>query len=117
MARLLISKVARLQQYIPEIQVDDVIPGPSGVRAQVSMAPGLNASVCFHIQPPAIAPKTHRQALSKTGQLVEDFLFDTGRAGTARRMLHVVNAPSPGATSSLAIASSVVERACAHFNL
>ena len=46
------------------------------------------------------------QALNPDGTLAEDFLF----AGTSR-ILHVMNAPSPGATSSLAIAETIVERA------
>jgi L-2-hydroxyglutarate oxidase LhgO len=45
------------------------------------------------------------QALNPDGTLAEDFLF----AGTGR-VLHVMNAPSPGATSSLAIAETIVER-------
>jgi L-2-hydroxyglutarate oxidase LhgO len=46
------------------------------------------------------------QALARDGTLVDDFLF----AGTGR-VLHVRNAPSPAATSALAIARHVVERA------
>jgi L-2-hydroxyglutarate oxidase len=46
------------------------------------------------------------QALSRDGKLVDDFVFSTtGRA------LHVRNAPSPGATSSLAIARVIADRA------
>jgi 2-hydroxyglutarate dehydrogenase len=36
---------------------------------------------------------------------VDDFVFDTGSA----RIMHVRNAPSPAASSSLAIARSVVD--------
>lgn len=43
------------------------------------------------------------QAMTPNGDLVQDFLFIAG-AG----MLHVVNAPSPGATSSLAIGEEIV---------
>lgn len=46
------------------------------------------------------------QAVAPDGTLVDDFLFDE-----TPRTLHVVNAPSPAATSSLAIASSVADRA------
>jgi (S)-2-hydroxyglutarate dehydrogenase len=50
------------------------------------------------------------QAVARDGRLVDDFVFDlTGRA------LHVRNAPSPGASASLAIARHVVERASAGF--
>jgi L-2-hydroxyglutarate oxidase len=45
------------------------------------------------------------QALGRDGKLVDDFVIsDTARA------LHVRNAPSPGATSSLAIASLIADR-------
>jgi len=43
------------------------------------------------------------QALTRTGELVDDFVIE--RRG---RVVHVRNAPSPGATSSLAIAEHVV---------
>ncbi len=52
------------------------------------------------------------QALDRRGKLVDDFVF----SGT-RRILHVRNAPSPGATSSLAIARLIVERAEQNFDL
>lgn len=48
------------------------------------------------------------QALNEDGTLADDFLL----AGTSR-VLHVTNAPSPGATSSLAIAGTIVDRALA----
>ena len=47
----------------------DLLPGPSGVRAQ---------------------------ALGADGGLVDDFVFNT----QGNRIVHVRNAPSPGATSS-----------------
>lgn len=50
------------------------------------------------------------QAVSRDGRLVDDFAF----SGTART-LHIRNAPSPGATSSFAIAEHVVDRAEATF--
>jgi (S)-2-hydroxyglutarate dehydrogenase len=43
------------------------------------------------------------QALSEDGRLLDDFWFD--HAGNA---VHVRNAPSPGATSSLALAPEIV---------
>ena len=43
------------------------------------------------------------QALTSDGRLLDDFWFDR-----ADRVLHVRNAPSPGATSSLALAEEVV---------
>jgi (S)-2-hydroxyglutarate dehydrogenase len=50
------------------------------------------------------------QALARDGSLADDFLFVE-----SARVLHVRNAPSPAATSSLAIAEYVVERALAVF--
>jgi L-2-hydroxyglutarate oxidase len=68
---------ATLQRLVPEIQLSDLEPGGSGVRAQ---------------------------AMSPDGTLVEDFHFIQGP-----RELHVVNAPSPGATASLAIGEEIAE--------
>jgi L-2-hydroxyglutarate oxidase len=70
--------VAALRKLVPELRARDVLPGPSGVRAQ---------------------------ALSEDGKLLDDFWFD--ETGT---VTHVRNAPSPGATSSLAIAREIVDR-------
>ena len=44
------------------------------------------------------------------GNLVDDFIFDSGTGPLASRVMHVRNAPSPGATSSLAIANMIVEK-------
>jgi (S)-2-hydroxyglutarate dehydrogenase len=66
---------ASLQQLVPEIRMEDLAPGGSGVRAQ---------------------------ALTPEGGLVDDFLFVQGE-----REIHVVNAPSPAATSSLAIGEEI----------
>lgn len=69
--------LASLREYVPELQLSDLLPGPSGVRAQ---------------------------ALAEDGKLVDDFVVHhTGR------VLHVRNAPSPAATSSLAIASMIAD--------
>jgi (S)-2-hydroxyglutarate dehydrogenase len=45
------------------------------------------------------------QAMTADGNLVEDFHFEE-----ARGVLHVVNAPSPGATASLAIGGRIAEK-------
>jgi L-2-hydroxyglutarate oxidase len=66
-----------LQRLVPEIQLADLLPGGSGVRAQ---------------------------AMSPDGTLLDDFHFIQGD-----RELHVVNAPSPGATSSLAIGEEIAD--------
>ena len=45
------------------------------------------------------------QAIRAGGELIDDFLFDT-----SDRAIHVLNAPSPAATASIAIAGHIVER-------
>ena len=52
------------------------------------------------------------QALGRDGALVDDFVFST-----TERALHVRNAPSPAATSSLAIARHVADEAERAFGL
>jgi L-2-hydroxyglutarate oxidase len=69
--------ISAAQRYVPELQVSDVVPGPSGIRAQ---------------------------ALEQDGTLVDDF-----RVTRTGRVLAVRNAPSPAATSSLAIAEHLVD--------
>ncbi len=66
-----------LQAYMPEMQASDLLPGPSGVRAQ---------------------------ALGEDGALVDDFVVDHSGG-----VLHVRNAPSPAATSSLAIGAMIAD--------
>ena len=52
------------------------------------------------------------QALDPSGKLLDDFhIVDS------ERMIHVLNAPSPGATASLAIGSTIADRAAAHFGV
>lgn len=69
--------LASLQRYIPELTAADLLPGPSGVRAQ---------------------------ALTADGKLVDDFVIDRGEG-----VLHVRNAPSPAATSSLHIGKLIAD--------
>jgi (S)-2-hydroxyglutarate dehydrogenase len=52
------------------------------------------------------------QAMSPQGLLVDDFVIEDGPAS-----LHVLNAPSPAATSCLAIGSVIAERAVERFGL
>lgn len=52
------------------------------------------------------------QALAPDGMLVDDFVFEGDE-----RVLHVRNAPSPGATSSLAIGAEIAQRALRAFDL
>jgi L-2-hydroxyglutarate oxidase len=75
-----------LQVYIPELTLADLLPGPSGVRAQ---------------------------ALGPDGALVDDFVFNT----QGNKIVHVRNAPSPGATSSLAIGRMIADTATEAFGL
>ena len=70
--------VADLRRFVPELEAADLLPGPSGVRAQ---------------------------ALGRDGRLVDDFLVHR-----TERTLHVRNAPSPAATSSLALADLIVDQ-------
>ena len=50
-------------------------------------------------------------ALDDSGSLVDDFVFDQGEGELGSKMLHVRNAPSPAATSSLAIAEMIADKA------
>lgn len=49
------------------------------------------------------------QALDAEGSLVDDFVFDSGKGELSSHVLHVRNAPSPAATSSLAIAEMIAD--------
>jgi L-2-hydroxyglutarate oxidase len=71
--------VSDLRRFVPELNVRDVLPGPSGIRAQ---------------------------ALDRDGKLVDDFVMHR-----TERALHVRNAPSPAATSSLALAKLIADQA------
>ncbi|XP_069016655.1 L-2-hydroxyglutarate dehydrogenase, mitochondrial isoform X1 [Embiotoca jacksoni] len=84
------AQVKILKKYIPEISLSDVLRGPAGVRAQ---------------------------ALDRDGNLVDDFVFDGGVGDVSSRVLHVRNAPSPAATSSLAIAEMVADEVENRFSL
>ncbi|MBF6621406.1 MAG: L-2-hydroxyglutarate oxidase [Patulibacter sp.] len=64
-------------RYVPSLRIGDLTPGPAGIRAQ---------------------------ALTRRGELVDDFAFSH-----TTRAVHVRNAPSPGATASLAIAEHVAD--------
>ncbi len=52
------------------------------------------------------------QAVSASGALVDDFVIRQNR-----NAIHVLNAPSPGATASLAIGQSIAEMAAKNFGL
>jgi len=67
-----------VRKYCPSLTADDLTPYPAGVRAQ---------------------------AVSRDGQLIDDFLF----VNTARTV-NVCNAPSPAATSAIPIGAHIVEK-------
>lgn len=72
-------------------------------RALQRLIPEIRPS---HLHP---APAGVRaQMLQRDGGLVDDFLF-----AEQERIVHVLNAPSPAATSSLAIGAAVAEKAAA----
>ena len=52
------------------------------------------------------------QAVSASGRLVDDFVIAESEGA-----IHVLNAPSPGATSSLGIADTICRTAAQHFDL
>ncbi|XP_026966981.1 L-2-hydroxyglutarate dehydrogenase, mitochondrial isoform X2 [Sagmatias obliquidens] len=89
-ACFLSATVKHLQKFIPEITISDILRGPAGVRAQ---------------------------ALDRDGNLVEDFVFDGGVGDIGNRILHVRNAPSPAATSSLAISGMIADEVQQRFKL
>jgi L-2-hydroxyglutarate oxidase LhgO len=73
--------IAEARRLVPDIGVDDVTRAPSGVRAQ---------------------------AVDPDGSLLDDFRIS--QIGEGGRILSVRNAPSPGATSSMAIARYLADR-------
>ena len=79
------------------------------VRAAARYVPELRAQ---DVEPAASFAGVRAQALGRDGRLVDDFVFSA-----TERALHVRNAPSPAATSSLAIARYVVETAGRGFGL
>ena len=76
--------VKALQQLVPSITEDDLIPAGAGVRAQ---------------------------ACDKEGGLIDDFYIQESTS-----FIHVLNAPSPAATSSLSIGLELAERAMKKLN-
>ena len=74
-------------------------------RSFVSEAAGYVPELRVIPVEPAFAG-VRAQALGRDGKLVDDFVFSA-----TERALHVRNAPSPAATSSLAIARMVADRA------
>lgn len=70
-----------VQRLLPEVKEDDLIDMKfCGIRAQV---------------------------VGQKGELIDDFLFESGAYPKFSKVLHLRNCPSPAATSSLAIAERV----------
>ena len=72
-----------LQGLIPEIQINDLVEGGAGVRAQ---------------------------ACDRSGGLLDDFSIVQDE-----KVINILNAPSPAATSSLSLGKTVAEMALARF--
>ncbi|MGP8292469.1 L-2-hydroxyglutarate oxidase [Vreelandella zhanjiangensis] len=70
-----------VRKYCPQLTIEDLKPYPAGVRAQ---------------------------AVSKAGNLVDDFVFVN-----TRRTVNVGNAPSPAATSALPIGAHITQQVVA----
>ncbi len=69
---------------MPGLRDEDLLPGPTGIRAQ---------------------------AVRRDGTLVDDFSLVESPG-----LLHVRNAPSPGATAALAIGGVLAERLLGHLD-
>ncbi|MFC8453960.1 L-2-hydroxyglutarate oxidase [Kitasatospora sp. NPDC057223] len=78
-----------VRRLLPAVTAADLVPAAAGVRAQ---------------------------AVARDGSLLDDFAFagfDPADPGSTRRLVHVLNAPSPAATASLPIGREVARRALA----
>lgn len=85
--------------------------GLTEIHHRLSVRAVVRAAARFvpEIQPEDVRPAfsgDRAQAVSRDGKLLDDFVF-----AESSRTLHVRNAPSPAATSSLAIARHVADRA------
>ncbi len=72
------SYLEKCRKYCPGLELEDLTPFRAGIRAQ---------------------------AVTRSGQLVHDFLLQQ-----SERVLHVCNAPSPAATSAIPIGRTIAER-------
>jgi L-2-hydroxyglutarate oxidase len=77
--------VKALRVLLPELGMDDIVPGGAGVRAQ---------------------------AMDAKGNLLDDFCIIE-----RPNLIHVLNAPSPAATASIAVGQAIVDKALATFGL
>ncbi|AUY50353.1 L-2-hydroxyglutarate oxidase [Streptomyces sp. CB01881] len=78
-----------VRRLLPAVTAEDLVPATAGVRAQ---------------------------AVGRDGSLLDDFAFagfDPEDPRSTRRLVHVLNAPSPAATASLPIGREVARRALA----
>jgi L-2-hydroxyglutarate oxidase LhgO len=91
--------------------------GATELRHAASRSAFVGAAARFvpELRPVDVEPGfvgVRAQALARDGRLIDDFVFSA-----TERALHVRNAPSPGATASLAIARHVAEQAERAFSL
>jgi L-2-hydroxyglutarate oxidase len=75
------------------------------VRELQNLVPEIRAE---HLSPARAGVRA--QAVDHTGRLVDDFVFARGE-----RSLHVLNAPSPAATASLAIGEYIATETLQQF--
>lgn len=100
-------KMARRYWYTGMGEVVRSFNKAAFVKALQRLLPELTAD---DLQPGGSGVRA--QAIASSGALVDDFVFSvTGKA------LHVLNAPSPGATASLAIGQMIVAKAGEAFGL
>lgn len=69
-----------LRKFLPDLQMEDLAPGGSGVRSQL---------------------------VDRQGKVVDDFVIHQQPG-----IVHVISAPSPGATASLAIGAHISDLTC-----
>ncbi len=93
----------RLARKYPKTAVEEVVRSVSRRRFAASLAQLVPAITEADIEPAGSGVRA--QAMLPSGALVEDFLFER----TANQV-HVLNAPSPGATSALEIAKHVADQ-------
>lgn len=114
------AQVKILQRYIPEISPSDVLryARRHADRERERERDNTSQWVAAVPLPSCRGPAGVRaQALDRDGNLVDDFVFDGGIGEVGGRVLHVRNAPSPAATSSLAIGEMIADEVESRFSL
>lgn len=102
--------VKDLQKFIPEVTYKDVKRlAFFAPHKSVFVKPFSTRTNKLHFVNRGPAG-VRAQALDKDGKLVDDFVFDGGTGKIGSRVLHCRNAPSPAATSCMAIAKFIVDK-------